>query len=114
MSEQRTTGSPVERRTEPRQITEQYHSVEFRLLGLEAVYQFKIWDMSSKGMCLLVKEESEVLNHLAIGDVLEMRFCPPGPWRNARQMRTEIRHISKDEKGRFKGLVLVGLSIRGA
>ncbi|MGD8960490.1 MAG: hypothetical protein PVI27_11645 [Desulfobacteraceae bacterium] len=111
MSEQRNTGSPVERRTEPRQLTEDYHSVEFRLLGLEAVYQFKIWDMSCKGMCLLVKEESEVLNHLAVGDILEMRYCPAGPWGDARRMRTEIRHISRDEKGRFKGHLLVGLSI---
>jgi len=114
MSKQRSTGIPVERRTEPRQLTEQYHSVEFRPLGLEAVYQFKIWDMSSKGMCLLVKEESEVLNHLAVGDVLEMRYCPAGPWGDARHMRTEIRHISRDEKGGFKGHFLVGLSILGA
>jgi hypothetical protein len=42
-----------------------------------------------------------------------MRYCPAGPWGNARRMRTEIRHISKDEKGRFKGHLLVGLAIRG-
>jgi hypothetical protein len=113
MSEQPNAGNPVERRAEPRQLTEEYHSVEFRLNGLEAVYQFKIWDMSTKGMCLLVKEESAVLNHLAVGDVFEMRYCPAGPWGNARRMRTEIRHISKDEKGRFKGHLLVGLAIRG-
>jgi hypothetical protein len=64
-------------------------------------------------MCLLVKEESAVLTHLAVGDVFEMRYCPAGPWGNARRMRTEIRHISKDEKGRFKGHLLVGLAIRG-
>lgn len=111
MSKKRKAGSPVERRSEQRKLTDQYHSVEFRLSGVEAIYQFKIWDMSSKGMCLLVKEESDVLNHLAVGDVLEMRYCPAGQCGNATQMKTEIRHISKDEKGHFKGHLLVGLAI---
>lgn len=111
MSKHINAGSPAERRTEQRHLMEQYYSVEFRLKGLEVIYQFKIWDMSTNGMCLLVKEESEVLNHLTVGDVLEMRYCPAGPWGNVCQMRTAIRHISKDEKGRFKGHLLVGLAI---
>ena len=46
----------AERRSETRAAAERYYSVQFTTEGLASVYQFKLWNISSKGMCILVKE----------------------------------------------------------
>ena len=110
MSEE-PTNPQIERRSEPRKVTDLYYSVEFALKELGTVYQFKIWDISASGMCVLVKEDSAVLEHLSVGDVVEMTYYPAEKKRSAAHFKTEIRHISQDSKGRFKGHYLVGLLI---
>ncbi|HPA14876.1 MAG TPA: PilZ domain-containing protein [Desulfobacterales bacterium] len=106
-----TTQNPTERRSEPRTITDRYYSVEFSKSGLEFVYQFKIWNISSRGMCILVKEDSVVLDHLKVGDVLKMKYYTTESSSPTKYMKTKIKHITKDEKGRFGGHFWVGLSI---
>ena len=54
----------TERRIEPRRIVDEYYSVEFSISGIEMTYQFKIWNISTKGLCLLVRPESDILRHL--------------------------------------------------
>jgi hypothetical protein len=103
----------VEKRSEPRDIVDKFYSVEFALKGIDFVYQFKIWNMSSKGMCVLIKEDSDVLKHLRAGDVMDMKYYSSDALSPTERLQTEIRHITKDEEGRFKGHVLVGLSILG-
>lgn len=103
----------VEKRSEPRSIIDRYYSVEFALKGMDFVYQFKIWNMSSKGMCVLIKEDSVVLEHLKAGDILDMKYYSTDSSASATYLQTEIRHITKDDQGRFKGHFLVGLSILG-
>jgi hypothetical protein len=110
MSEE-PTNPPIERRSEPRKITDLYYSVEFLLKELNTVYQFKIWDISASGMCVLVKEGSAVLEHLNVGDIVVMTYYPAEKRTPVTQFRTEIRHISQDKQGRFKGHYLVGLAI---
>ena len=105
------TQNPVERRSEHRTITDRYYSVEFSKIGLEFVYQFKIWNMSSRGMCILVKEDSVVLNHLKVGDVFKMKYYTTESPSSTEYIKTKIQHITKDEKGRFGGHFWVGLSI---
>lgn len=100
-----------ERRSEPRNITDKYFSVEFPVKELGSLYQCKIWDLSTKGMCVLVKEDSDVLRHLRVGDTLEMKYYPTESLSPVECLRTEIRHISRDSQGRFKKHYLVGLSI---
>ena len=53
-----------DKRTEPRTIVDEYYSVEFRIPVADSriTYQYKIRDISDHGMCLLVKEDSAVLN----------------------------------------------------
>jgi hypothetical protein len=70
-----------------------------------------MWDISPKGICVLVKEDSDLLNHLKVGDILDLKYYTTDSSRPIEYLKTEIRHITKDEKGRFKGLYLVGLSI---
>jgi hypothetical protein len=103
----------VEKRSESREIVDRFYSVEFSLKGMDFVYQFKIWNMSTKGMCVLIKEDSAVLKHLKEGDVMDMKYYSSDALSPAEHLQTEIRHITKDEEGRFKGHVLVGLSIVG-
>jgi hypothetical protein len=99
------------RRSDPRTIIGKYYSVEFSLSDLEFIYQFKIWDMSTNGMCLLVKEDSKVLNHVKVGDVLDMKYYPTEVLSPVESLKTEVKHITKDAQGRFKGHFMVGLSI---
>ncbi|NVM24706.1 MAG: PilZ domain-containing protein [Desulfobacterales bacterium] len=101
----------IERRSEPRSIIDQYYSVEFSISESTFVYQFKIWDISPKGTCVLVKEDSGLLNRLKVGDIMNLKYYTTDSSRPIEYLETEIRHIAKDEKGRFKGLYLVGLSI---
>ena len=103
----------IERRSKPRSIINQYHSVEFSISESTFAYQFKIWDISPKGICVLVMEDSGLLNRLKVGDILNLKYYTTDSSRPIEYLETEIRDIAKDENGRFKGLYLVGLSILG-
>jgi hypothetical protein len=106
-----STNPPLERRSEPRKITDLYYSVEFPLKELNTIYQFKIWDISTSGMCVLVKEGSAVLDNLGVGEIVEMTYYPTEKRTPIAKLKTEIRHISQDKQGRYKGHYLVGLAI---
>jgi len=108
---QSMTGDSTERRSERRSITDQYHSVEFSIKKFVFVYHFKIWDISPKGICVLVKEGSDLLNQLKVGDILDLKYYRSDPLKSADHLKTQIGYITKDDTGRFKGVYLVGLSI---
>ena len=101
----------LEKRSEPRSIIDEYYSVNLSIDKKPSIFQFLIWDMSLKGMCLLVKEDSDALNHLKIGQVFNMKYYKRDASKPAEFLKTEIRHISKDDEGRFKGHYLVGIEI---
>ena len=101
----------VDRRAESRSPADRYYSVQFTVAGLKPQYQFKTWNISSKGLCILIKEDSDVLNHLNAGDVLEMTYYPNDPQGTLERLQTRIQHITLNDSGRFKGHYLVGLSI---
>ena len=103
----------MERRSEPRSTIDRYYSVEFSLSGCSFVYQFRIWNISTKGMCVLVKEDSDLLNHVKVGDILNLKYYTTDSSKPIEFLKTEIKHITKDEQGRFKGVYLVGLAILG-
>ena len=101
----------VERRTEPRAEVDQYYSVEFSAAGATHAYQFKIRDFSSKGLCIVVKDDSDLIKHLKVGDILNTKYYPVDSAYPTENLRTQIKHITKDEQGRYKGHTLVGLLI---
>ena len=105
------TDNSRKRRSKRGSTTDQYYSVEFSIKRSIFVYQFKIWDISSKGICVLVKEDSDLLNQLKVGDILNLKYYKTDSLKSSEYLKTEIRHITKDDTGRFKGLYLVGLSI---
>ncbi len=101
----------IERRSEPRKMIDKYFRVEFSKSGLTHFYNFKLRDISSKGMCILVKEGSDVLKSLKVGDILGMKYYTDEQSSPPNEFKTKIKHITKDEQGRYKGHCLVGLSI---
>jgi len=101
----------TDRRSEPRFPASHYYSVELSTRDLNLSYQFKIWNMASKSMCVLVKEDSEILSRLKVGDVLEMTYYSGSVTQPTEHLKTEIKHITKDEGGKFRGHYLVGISI---
>lgn len=111
MGTNNSSGYPSERRSELRSEAERFYSVQFTTKGLGSFYQFKLWNLSAKGICILVGEESEVLNHLQPDDVINMTYYPADAQKGQEALKTKIRHITKSENGRFQGHFLVGLSI---
>jgi hypothetical protein len=104
-------GDSSERRSETRAAAERYYSVQFTTIGLTSVYQFKLWNISAKGMCILVKEGSEVLKHLKVDDVLDMVYYLADRQGAHENLKTQIKHITQNKDGRFRGHFMVGLSI---
>jgi hypothetical protein len=100
-----------ERRLVSGKREEHYYSVEFSISGSPFVYQFKIWDISLNEKCVLVKEDSDFLNHLKPGDILDLKYYSADVSHPFEYLKTEIKDIDKYDRGRFKGLYLVRLSI---
>jgi hypothetical protein len=100
-----------ERRIEHRRIVDEYYSVEFSISGIEMTYQFKIWNISTKGLCLLVRPESDILRRLKVGETIQMKFYRDDASKPADFINTKIYHITKDDTGKFRGHYLIGLGI---
>ena len=100
-----------EKRVESRTKPEKYHSIEFEIPESGCLYQFKIWDMSSRGSCLLVRNDSDVLKKIEVGDVLNMKLYPDDLSQPPEILKTKIIHITPEDQGRFRGHHLVGLLI---
>ena len=90
---------------------QKYQSVEFSIKGLEYLHQFPIRNSEPASMFVLVKEDSEIVGRLKVGDVLKMKYYTDDTVCPTKYVDTEIRHITKDEEGRFKGHYRVVLGI---
>jgi hypothetical protein len=100
-----------DRRPESRTILDRYYSVEFQLLDTGNVYQFKLRDMSSKGLGILVNKDSAVLKYLKVGDTVDMKYIPPESAGSSESLKTKIAHITQKDEEPFKGHFIIGLSI---
>jgi len=90
---------------------DQYSSVEISNKRISFAYHFKLWNIASTPLCILVKEDSKILPQLKEGDTLNMKYYASDSLCHAEYRETAIRHISKDDDGRFKGHYLVHLEI---
>lgn len=88
-----------------------YHSVEFYVDGMDIPYQFKIWDMASESINVLIKDGSGVLPLIKEGDILDMKYYSNGSVYPSEKIPTVIRHVTRKNQGRLKGHYLVGLAI---
>jgi hypothetical protein len=59
----------------------------------------------------VVKEESEILTFMRVGDTIKMKYYILNPAYPPKYLPTKIRHITREDQGRFKGHVVIGLDI---
>ncbi len=90
---------------------DQYHNVEISVNGMAPVYVFKLRELSSTGMGVLVKEDSDLLNQIETGQTVDMKYSSEERTHRPQYLKTEIQHIAKDAQGRFDGHFILGLSI---
>ncbi len=105
------TNRHMERRSEHRETRDRYHSAELSVNGLNLLYQFKIWNVASGSMCILVKEDSAILPWLKVGDTLNVKYYVTDSPHPPECLQTAIAHITKNDQGRFQGHYFVGLQI---
>ena len=103
------TDSSVERRSEARKGTNSIYGAELKMPGVP-VYRFKFKDISHNGVCILIKEDSSMMNHIEAGQTVDMMYNSP-IMPGMPTLKSEIKHITKAEQGRFKGHYLVGFLI---
>ena len=94
---------------ESRTILDKYYSVQFSLSKMDPAYLFKLRDISSNGLCILVKQDSTVFRQLNEGDILDMEYNPTRSSGPTKLLKTQI--TSKNCYDRFKGHSLVELMI---
>jgi len=101
---------PAERRSELRKNEKPMRSVELKLPSLP-IYLFKVKDSSQNGFCLLVKEDSNILDHIHVGQILNIRSYSEDKIDPSEIFLSEIKHITKKDEGPYTGHQLVGLMI---
>ena len=101
---------PSERRATARSTRLRNHRIEIKFVG-EPVYQFKVRDVSPKGAGILVKDDSAFLTMIEVGRILEVNFISPRGSEPAGFFKAEIKHISHLKKSRYKGHLVIGISI---
>ncbi|HDZ91164.1 MAG TPA: hypothetical protein ENH37_10900 [Deltaproteobacteria bacterium] len=111
MEKMENGGHRFERRSHPRRILDRFFSVEFSIDRVFPIHQFRVRDVSPTGLGILVNENSAVLTHLKVGDVIEVRFNPKSPSDPPESFRAEISHITRMKQGPYKGHYLVGILV---
>lgn len=99
----------TDQRNEKRYPAGDLECVEFKPPDLQMGYKFRLRDVSNSGMCIVVNENSELLRYIKKGEIYEMKYFPENS--EPCKLKTEIIHISKQNNGKFKGHILVGLEI---
>ena len=94
-----------------RKVTDKYYSVEFKAEAFGRLYRFRLRDIYSKGICILVKETSDLLQQIRVNDTLDMKYYLEKSLEKPENIRTKIQHITKDELGRYQGDYFVDLEI---
>jgi len=108
MTEEISAEYPSDRRAYSRQPSQKFHSVEMKLSSLP-IYLFKLKDVSKKGACFMVKEDSAILKHLEVGQILNMRYHAEEETEPSEVIKSEIRYITKALEKPYQGHYLVGI-----
>ncbi len=100
-----------EHRSEQRKLVDRYYSVQFSLEKKIPIYQFKLKDISTYGLCIIIKQGSPILDKIHEDENLEMTFCAADAPHDQSRFKTKIIHITPDKRGKYKNHVLMGLAI---
>ena len=110
--EQATVEKRPDEMTEENSLNEMlYHSVEFHIGGFNCPYQFKVRKKPCGSMHVLVRENSDILKGLKVGNRLNLKYYSDDFDHTAMYRTTEIMDIARVYEGRFRGHYTVGLSI---
>ena len=101
----------MEQRYSQRDYLDKFHSIEISITGLPYSYQFKLRDRSETGMCVLVQENSHIMEHLQLDDILDVKYCPGDSADPSENLKTRIMHITKTSNNSSKGHYYVGLMV---
>lgn len=110
MSRPIETNRGGEKRGQARAPKLRNHRVEIKLVG-EPIYQFKVTDISARGVGLVVNETSRFLKLAKVGQVLDVHFLSPRGTEPRGSYRVEIRHITDTEQGQYKGVRRIGVRL---
>lgn len=100
-----------EKKADPKILKDQFYSVEFPVNGYKYNYQCKLRKNGFESIFVLVKENSAILNKLTVGNILKMKYYRTDSAGPPESFDTEIKYITKNDSGRFKGHYLMGLDI---
>ena len=100
-----------EKKADPEILRDQFYSVEFPVNGDKYNYQCKLRKNGCESIFVLVKENSVILNGLTVGNILKMKYYRTDSADPPESFDTEIKYITKDDSGKFKGHYLMGLDI---
>lgn len=109
MTDKRQSALKKESRSEVRNLASEDASICFRPPGGEWEYQIKLRNFSDSGLGLLVKENSDLLKHICVGDVFAVNYHQGVASMKARNFTVQVRHISFSAAGIPKQHVIVGL-----
>ncbi len=98
-------------RVEIRKAASQGASIEFKPSKDSMTYHFKLRYFSSNGLGILAKKDSDIFNHIKVGDVFTMNFHKGDATPAPDLIRVEIMHISEPAKGKPEHHLIIGLSI---
>jgi len=103
--------SASDRRTDPRFENLQHGTAVIRISGIP-IYVFKLKDASENGTCFVVKEDSNLLRNIQVGQEIEIQIVlnESGSVSTVFQ-RSKITHITKPGEGRFTGHLLIGVRV---
>lgn len=101
----------MERRREQRATELPNQRAEFKLTYVP-VYQLKVRDLSVKGAGLVVRADSNVLKMIRVGQELDVKMIPgTGVAGSSGYQRSRVVHVTELKEGRYRGHMVVGLSI---
>ncbi len=85
-------------------------SLSLKPPGSEWTYHIKLRDFSSSGLGLLVREDSDLLKYIQVGDVFSVTYHEDTSPGTVRTETVQIRHISPPATGKPENHVIVGVS----
>jgi hypothetical protein len=98
----------TEKRSEVRQKAKRCYHAEIRLVGVP-VYEVKIKDLSTMGSCVLVKEDSLLINYLKAGQNVMVKYYLEDRDKPGKGFEATVIYTTMVKEGQFKGHYLVGL-----
>jgi hypothetical protein len=92
-------------------LLSEFYSVEFPLVHVQPLYQFKLWRSDQNTFFLLAKESSDLVSRLKVGRIVPMKYYSEDAMHVTETHDTEITEIVKITFGRFRGHYRIGLNI---